>query len=56
MSGVHAARARKKKKKKKKVQRLTVAMVDRMFWRAGFGPTEADRRRWKHKPVTSLPP
>ena len=29
-------------------------MIDRLFWRAGFGPTEADRARWKNKPVTSL--
>lgn len=25
---------------------LTRAMVDRLMWRTGFGPTEADRRRW----------
>jgi uncharacterized protein (DUF1800 family) len=25
---------------------LTPAMVDRLFWRAGFGPTVADRARW----------
>jgi len=53
MNGLHAAR-RKKKKKKKKVQRLSTAMVDRLFWRAGFGPSEADRKRWHNKPVTSL--
>ena len=29
-------------------------MIDRLFWRAGFGPTEADRERWNNKPVTSL--
>lgn len=28
-------------------KRMTEAMVDRLFWRAGFGPTEADRTRWK---------
>jgi uncharacterized protein (DUF1800 family) len=28
---------------------MTAAMVDRLFWRAGFGPTEADRRRWTGK-------
>ena len=33
---------------------LTGAMVDRLFWRAGFGPTAAARRRWKGKPVTAL--
>ncbi len=55
MSGLHAAgKQRKKKKKKKKVLRLTVPMVDRLFWRAGFGPTEADRAKWKNKPVMSL--
>ena len=42
MSGLHAAGKRKKKKKKKKVLRLTVPMIDRLFWRAGFGPTEAE--------------
>src|SRR5262245_20681423 len=51
MSGLHA---KKKKRKKKKVARLSVAMVDRLFWRAGFGPTEADRARVKNKPVTHL--
>ena len=51
MSGLHAAgKKKKKKKKKKKVLRLTVPMVDRLFWRAGFGPTEADRAKWKNKP------
>ncbi|MDX6376407.1 MAG: hypothetical protein QOE98_710, partial [Gaiellaceae bacterium] len=51
MSGLHAAGKRKKKpKKKKKVLRLTVPMIDRLFWRAGFGPSEADRTRWKNKP------
>ena len=54
MSGLHAAGKRKKKKKKKKVLRLTVPMIDRLFWRAGFGPTEADRAKWKNRPVTSL--
>ena len=24
---------------------LTEPMVDRLMWRAGFGPSEADRRR-----------
>ncbi len=55
MSGLHAAGMRKKRKKKKrKVLRLTVPMIDRLFWRAGFGPTEADRAKWKNKPVVSL--
>jgi uncharacterized protein (DUF1800 family) len=25
---------------------MSAAMVDRLFWRAGFGPTNADRERW----------
>jgi uncharacterized protein (DUF1800 family) len=25
---------------------MSAAMVDRLFWRAGFGPTEADRSKW----------
>ncbi len=25
---------------------MTAAMVDRLFWRAGFGPSDADRKRW----------
>jgi uncharacterized protein (DUF1800 family) len=25
---------------------MSAAMVDRLFWRAGFGPTNADRQRW----------
>jgi uncharacterized protein (DUF1800 family) len=28
---------------------LTRAMVDRMFWRAGFGPTDAERSAWTGK-------
>lgn len=36
------------------VQTLTRAMVDRVFWRAGFGPTNADRAAWTGKPVTEL--
>ena len=27
-------------------------MVDRLFWRAGFGPTAADRATWTGKPVS----
>ena len=54
MSGLHAAGRRKKKRKKKKVLRLTVPMIDRLFWRAGFGPTEADRTGWRNKPVIQL--
>ncbi len=34
--------------------KLTEPMVDRLFWRAGFGPSAADRRRWKGKPVLAL--
>jgi uncharacterized protein (DUF1800 family) len=37
---------------------LTEAMVDRLMWRAGFGPSEADRQRFKgmslHRAVDSL--
>jgi len=35
-------------------RRMTEAMVDRMYWRAGFGPTDADRRAWTGKSVGSL--
>lgn len=35
-------------------RRMTEAMVDRVFWRAGFGPTEADRRAWTGKSVGRL--
>jgi uncharacterized protein (DUF1800 family) len=30
---------------------LTGPMVDRLFWRAGFGPSAADRARWTGKPL-----
>jgi len=30
---------------------MSAAMVDRLFWRAGFGPTQADRTAWTGKPV-----
>ena len=30
---------------------MSPAMVDRLFWRAGFGPTAADRAAWTGKPV-----
>jgi len=33
---------------------LTAAMVDRVFWRAGFGPSPADRAAWTGKPVEDL--
>ena len=33
---------------------LTTAMVERLFWRAGFGPSAADRTTWTGKPVTEL--
>jgi uncharacterized protein (DUF1800 family) len=32
---------------------MTEAMVDRLFWRAGFGPGEADRKRWTGKSLSS---
>lgn len=35
-------------------QTLTRPMVDRLFWRAGFGPSEADRQRWSGQPVDAL--
>ena len=31
---------------------MSQAMVDRLFWRAGFGPTAADRAAWIGKPLT----
>ncbi|MCW3013970.1 MAG: hypothetical protein JWO02_1062 [Solirubrobacterales bacterium] len=33
---------------------LTRAMVDRMFWRAGFGPSEAERTTWTGRGVDDL--
>ena len=30
---------------------LTEPMVDRLFWRAGFGPTAQDRATWTGKPL-----
>src|SRR3954454_15508904 len=33
---------------------LTTAMVDRLFWRAGFGPSGADRQTWTGKTVGEL--
>src|ERR1700753_101778 len=33
---------------------MSQAMVDRMFWRAGFGPSAADRAAWIGKPGTAL--
>jgi uncharacterized protein (DUF1800 family) len=30
---------------------MSQAMVDRLFWRAGFGPTPTDRATWIGKPV-----
>ena len=35
-------------------RKMNERMVDRMFWRAGFGPTEADRKRWTGKSASSL--
>ncbi len=31
---------------------MSPAMVDRLFWRAGFGPTDNDRAAWTGKPVS----
>jgi len=33
---------------------LTTAMVDRLFWRAGFGPSAAERQTWTGRPVAEL--
>jgi len=33
---------------------MSPAMVDRLFWRAGFGPTEADRTQWTGAPVGAV--
>ena len=33
-------------------ERLTPNMTDRLFWRAGFGPSAADRANWTGKLVT----
>jgi uncharacterized protein (DUF1800 family) len=33
---------------------MTPAMVDRLFWRAGFGPSAADRTTWTGKSVGQL--
>ena len=33
---------------------LSTAMVDRLFWRAGFGPAQADRDAWTGRPVEDL--
>ena len=33
---------------------LTAAMVDRLFWRAGFGPTQAQRDAWTGKTHAEL--
>jgi uncharacterized protein (DUF1800 family) len=35
-------------------KRMTPAMVDRLFWRAGFGPRAADRAYWHNKKVLTL--
>ena len=34
------------------VASMSPAMVDRLFWRAGFGPTPQDRLAWTGKPAT----
>jgi uncharacterized protein (DUF1800 family) len=33
---------------------LTQAMVDRLFWRAGFGPSDAERSQWTGQPIADL--
>src|SRR3954454_3095027 len=33
---------------------LTTEMVDRLFWRAGFGPSAADRAAWPGRTVDEL--
>jgi uncharacterized protein (DUF1800 family) len=33
---------------------LTAAMVDRLFWRAGFGPNDAERSQWTGQPIAGL--
>jgi uncharacterized protein (DUF1800 family) len=33
------------------VKAMSPAMVDRLLWRAGFGPTADDRARWTGKPL-----
>jgi uncharacterized protein (DUF1800 family) len=33
---------------------LSTAMVDRLFWRAGFGPSDADRATWTGRDVSEL--
>jgi uncharacterized protein (DUF1800 family) len=35
------------------VTSMSQPMVDRLFWRAGFGPTAQDRANWTGKPVTA---
>jgi len=32
---------------------MSAEMVDRLFWRAGFGPTSADRARWTGKTLNA---
>jgi uncharacterized protein (DUF1800 family) len=36
------------------VATLTQAMVDRLYWRAGFGPTDVERAQWTGQPVADL--
>jgi uncharacterized protein (DUF1800 family) len=33
---------------------LSTPMVERLFWRAGFGPTDADRQAWTGQSVSDL--
>lgn len=32
---------------------MSGAMVDRLFWRAGFGPSAQDRKRWTGRPLAA---
>ena len=54
----HATKALRPRKRVKRLRKpplswadkkMTTAMVDRLFWRAGFGPSDADRQQWTGK-------
>ena len=49
---LHKRRRRRKRKPKQAV--MTQAMVDRLFWRAGFGASPANRAKWTGKPASAL--